>query len=323
MRLRIIFLFTVVIACKFSDHSKTETGSNQYPCIIPDTSLIPDDSYGESVKYGRALMLNTAYFIGPKGINGQYTANCMNCTNCHQDAGTKPFSLSLMRSHQRYPSYRPREDKVLSLSERINNCVMRPHSGKPLPHDSKEMVAIMAYLRWINSFAAKHDSILGEQSLKIIFPERAASPIEGEKLYKKHCARCHGSSGEGKLASDNTSFQYPPLWGPQGYQPGSSMHRVVLQARWLKANMPYDLAKYDKPVLTDEEALDIAAFVNDDRIHERPNPKTFDYPNPNTKPMDYGKGPYKDTFPETQHKFGPYNPIIHYWEINQMKLVGK
>src|SRR5690242_4214571 len=54
-----------------------------------DTTKIPGGPYGEAVRYGRQLILNTAYYIGPNGVNGRYLGNKMNCTNCHQEAGTK------------------------------------------------------------------------------------------------------------------------------------------------------------------------------------------------------------------------------------------
>ncbi|WP_414654802.1 c-type cytochrome, partial [Flavobacterium sp. UBA4854] len=113
----------------------TEEKEDEEGYITIDTSKIPDDQFGESVRYGRELMMKTAYYIGPNGKNGQYLGNKMNCTNCHQDAGTKPHAFNLMSSHDNYPQYRGRENKVLTLAERVNNCIMRPHSGKPLPLD--------------------------------------------------------------------------------------------------------------------------------------------------------------------------------------------
>ena len=56
---------------------------------------MPGGKYGEAVRYGRELVLHTAYYIGPNGINGRYTGNKMNCTNCHQEGGTKPYSFNL------------------------------------------------------------------------------------------------------------------------------------------------------------------------------------------------------------------------------------
>ena len=245
----------------------------------------------------------------------------MNCTNCHQDAGTKPFSFNLMRSHEQYPQYRAREGKVLTLTQRINNCIERPHNGKPLPADSKEMVALLSYFKWINEFVPKDQEFKGSKNLQVSFPEKAANSESGHRLYTLHCERCHGANGEGQFKPDSTTYIYPPLWGESAYQPGSSMHRIIKQAQWLKANMPFDKATWNKPFLTDEEALDIAAFVNDDAVHKRPIVKNFDYPYPEEKAIDYDKTPFADTFSITQHKLGPYKPIIDYWKRKGMKPV--
>ena len=83
--------------------------------------------------------------------------------------------------------------------------------------------------------------------------------------------------------------------------------------------MPFDKVTPGVPFLTDAEALDIAAYVNDDAIHARPNPKTFDYPDIMSKPLDYSHAPFKDNFSEEQHKYGPYKPIIAFWEKNGWK----
>jgi thiosulfate dehydrogenase len=246
----------------------------------------------------------------------------MNCTNCHQNGGTKLYSFNLIASHANYPQYRAREGKVLTLAERVNNCVMRPHNGKPLPLNGKEMVAFLSYLKWINGFAPGGDKTFrGEKNLEVSFPTVAADPMRGQAIYVADCARCHGSNGEGQLRYDNVTYAYPPLWGPSAYQPGSSMHRIIKAAQWIKANMPYDKATHDKPFLTDAEALDVAAFVNDDRLHARPTVKSFDYPHPGEKSIDYDHGPFADSFSTAQHKFGPYLPIISEWKRKGMKPV--
>jgi thiosulfate dehydrogenase len=302
--------------------SKGEASIDSSGFIIPDTSKIPKDKFGEMVRYGRELMVNTAYYIGPQGVSGNYLGNKMNCTNCHQDGGTKPFSFNLLMSHARYPQYRAREAKVLTLAERVNNCVMRPHNGKPLPLDGREMIAFLSYLKWINSQVPEGTkSIKGEKNLEVDFPVRAADPTRGAEVYARHCQRCHGANGEGVIGANQPTYTYPLLWGDSSYQPGSSMHRVIKQAQWLKANMPFDSAKWYKPILTDEEALDVAAFVNNDKIHKRPNPPSFDYPHPEEKAIDYDKGPFVDQFTAEQHKFGPYKLIIEYWKSKGLKPV--
>lgn len=313
---------SVYVASCFADGKKNSPEATVATDLLNvDTALMPRDAFGEAVRYGHELMLNTAYYIGPNGINGKYLGNKMNCTNCHQEAGTKPFSFNLIASHAAYPQYRAREGKVLTLAERINNCVMRPHNGKPLPLDSKEMTAFLSYLKWINGFAPQGTAFKGEKNLELAFPGKAASPQRGAVLYNANCARCHGSNGEGQLRADGSTYVYPPLWGANGYQPGSSMHRIIKQAQWLKANMPYDKAAWNKPALTDAEALDIAAYVNDDTQHPRPDVKSFDYPHKEEKAIDYDKSPFADTFSVTQHKYGPYLPIIEYWKKQGRKPV--
>jgi thiosulfate dehydrogenase len=161
----VIFAIAFFFSCQSVANEKIAKAdrSVEEELIVIDSSLIPRDQFGDAVRYGRELMLNTAYYIGPEGTNGRYLGNKMNCTNCHQDAGTKPFSFNLLRSQEDYPQYRSREGKILTLAERVNNCVMRPHNGKPLPLDSKEMVAFLSYYKWINSFVKDKESFKGWQ----------------------------------------------------------------------------------------------------------------------------------------------------------------
>ncbi|MGZ3919714.1 MAG: c-type cytochrome [Bacteroidia bacterium] len=279
----------------------------------PDTMSIPDNEFGNAVRYGRKLILNTAYYIGPEGIVSKNLGNKMNCTNCHLDAGTRPYGFNFLSTHARYPQYRAREDKILSLSERVNNCIERPHNGKPLKLESKEMTAIICYIKWLGQNVPVDQHVEGDKSLEIELPDRAADPVKGEEVYIRECKSCHGVNGEGKMRVDNICYEYPPLWGKMSYQPGSSIHRIVKAAAFIYANMPNKTASYNNPKLTMEEAFDVAAFVNDDRIHKRPvNNGVLNYPNYKNKPIDYGVGPFVDSFPDIQHKFGPYKPIVEF-----------
>lgn len=77
-------------------------------------------------------------------------------------------------------------------------------------------------------------------------------------------------------------------------------------AGYVKVNMPLG-ATYDAPQLSDEEALDVAAFIN-----SMPRPKmdlSKDWPKTADKPFDHPFGPYADPFSEDQHKYGPFTPI--------------
>ena len=314
----IILLSNHFISCTSGDKNNSKSiakeTKNSDQLFRLDTTKIPGGKYGEAVRYGLDLMNRTAYWIGPEGISGQFLGNKMNCSNCHQQAGTKPFSFNLVHAFQNYPQYRAREGKVLSLAERVNNCIMHPHIGRPLPLDSKEMIAFLSYFKWLNDSSNIPGNTPGLKNVSLEFPKEAASSKKGEKLYQANCSRCHGANGEGIFQANDETYIYPPLWGPKAYQPGSSMHRVIKLAQWLYTNMPYQMASHEKPFLSSTEAFDLAAFINDDSIHFRPKVSDFEYPYFEEKAIDYDRGPFKDTFSEFQHKYGPFQPMLDYWK---------
>jgi thiosulfate dehydrogenase len=288
----------------------------------PDTSTIPHDDYGDMVRYGRDLVLNTAYYLGPDGTKGHYLGNKMNCTNCHLKAGTVPFGLNYFSSHARYPQYRGRENKVMTLPERVNNCIERPHNGTPIPLDSKEMIAIVTYMQWLAKNVPTGHRVNGDDGIELAYPNRAADISNGQKIFSLHCSSCHGINGEGQFSGDSSTYIYPPLWGKYGFERGSSMHRVLKMARFVKANMPHLKSTWDKPFLTDIEAIDVSAFVVCDSIHSRPEKSGMEsYPNIKVKPIDYDEGPYVDSFSARQHKYGPYQPIIDFHKAHNLPIV--
>ena len=285
--------------------------------VPPDTSTIPDNAAGDMIRYGRELLVNFPYYLGPKGSVGSFGGNGLGCQNCHLEAGTRPFGLNYFSAHARYPQYRAREGRILTLGDRINNCIERPLNGRSMPLDSKEMIAMLAYMQWLGKGVPVGERVHGDNLKAIALLDRPADPVKGRAVYEKHCQRCHGDDGQGVLKEDGIAYVYPPLWGPMSYQPGSSMHRLIKSAQFIKYNMPNDIARWDAPLLTDEEAMDVAAYVNDDKLHTRPQPDlTSEYPIHKEKPLDYFFPPYADPFSADQHKYGPFKPIFAWRKKN-------
>jgi thiosulfate dehydrogenase len=306
----------VSIACNKRDTKKEANSSTEVPktfiYLPPDTTALSDDNWGKAVKYGLTLIKNTAYYIGPDGIVSKNLKNKMNCTNCHLDNGTRPYGLNFFDSHRTYPQYRARENRILTMEQRVNNCIERPHSGKPLPLNSKEMIAIVSYIKWLGEgYNQKKHRGYGLKPIE--YKNLQADPKRGEAVYTLHCESCHQKNGEGLMNAENSTYTYPPVWGSKSYQETSSMHRVIKAASFIKYNMPHLKATFNSPVLTDQEALDVAAFINDGRIHARPKTPYSSYPNSETKPIDFFQGPYVDTYTELQHTFGPWNAIEQYY----------
>jgi thiosulfate dehydrogenase len=129
--------------------------------------------------------------------------------------------------------------------------------------------------------------------------------------YRLACQACHGSDGAGYrtlVQRQGTSYVTPPLWGTTSYNNGAGMDRILTAAGFILANMPVG-TPYDRPVLTNDQAFDVAGYFNS---HYRPTKADLkqDYPHLWTKPVDCPYGPYADGFSKNQHKYGPFLPLI-------------
>jgi len=273
--------------------------------VAPDTSGIAGEANEKDIRYGYNLVSNTAFYLGPKGKVARIS-NGMNCQNCHLNAGSKPFGNNYSAVASTYPKFRERSGKVESVSKRVNDCFERSLNGQALDTVSKEMRAIIAYINWLGKKVPKGVKPAGAGITDLAFMSRAADPANGKILYMQKCKSCHTATGAGVLNANGITYQYPPLWGEHSYNIGAGLYRLSRFAGYIKSNMPFG-ASYDKPQLTDEEAWDIAAFVNS---QERPALNVNkDFPNRLSKPVDYPFGPYADGFSEAQHKYGPFEPM--------------
>ena len=231
----------------------------------------------------------------------------MNCQNCHLDAGTRPWGNNYGSVASTYPRYRERSGTIESIEKRINDCFERSLNGRPLDSNSREMTAMIAYIKWVGKDVPKGEKPLGTGISNLPWMERAADTANGKRLYVQQCMRCHGAEGEGVSNPEGNGYIYPPLWGKYSYNNGAGLYRISKFAGYVKDNMPYGEAHHHSTKLTDEEAWDVAAFVN-----AQPRPlKNFskDWPDIATKPVDHPFGPFSDTFSEQQHKYGPFEPI--------------
>lgn len=281
----------------------------------PDVATIPNTEEGKLIKYGRELISFTSKYLGPNGTV-MSLSNGMNCQNCHLDAGTKPFGNNYSAVASTFPRFRPRSGSIESVEKRVNDCLERSLNGNSLDNDSHEMKAIVAYIRWVGKDVPKGKSPYGVGLVQVPFLDRPASVENGKLVYDKTCMVCHGKNGEGIALADSTGWQYPPLWGNKSYNFGAGLFRLSRFAGYVKANMPFG-ATYDAPQLTDEQAWDVAAYVN-----SMPRPAkdlSADWPDISKKPIDHPFGPYADEFTEQQHKMGPFKPIADKQKLNSPK----
>ena len=273
----------------------------------PDTASIAglEGTRASLVRYGRELIANTAAYLGPQGSVGHFS-NGMNCQNCHLDAGTRPWGNNYGAVWSQYPKFRERSGAKESVVKRVNDCMERSLNGTALDSSSREMQAMLAYMEWLGTGIPRGETPKGTGITEVAYLDRAADIKRGEGVFTAKCTSCHSEDGQGKLNADGLAYMYPPLWGPSSYNIGAGLFRLSRFAGYVKANMPQG-ATWDNPQLTDEEAWDVAAYINSQQRPDRD--LSHDWPRLEGKPFDHPFGPYADAFTDQQHKYGPFAEI--------------
>lgn len=287
-------------------HRSDIPDKENFSWIAPDINRLPDNAEGELIRYGRNLIAETAWFLGPQGKVARIS-NGMNCQNCHLEAGTKLYGNNYSAVFPMYPLFRARSGTVENIYKRVNDCLERSLNGKALDTNGREMQAIAAYINWLGKNVPLKVKPAEAGIRTITMLDRPADPAKGNIIYNLKCVRCHGANGAGVWQADSGIYVYPPLWGENSYTTAAGLFRLSRFAGFVKDNMPFGVS-YDNPELTNEEAWDVAAFIN-----SQPRPvKNFekDWPDVSGKPFDYPFKPYSDSFSERQHKYGPFPPII-------------
>jgi thiosulfate dehydrogenase len=279
---------------------------------VPEVGALPDDAYGRLVRHGRDLITATYAYIGP-AVNDpskRYAGNNLACGNCHLEAGTKRFGLPVFGLYDAFPRYSARAGAVITIEERVNSCMTRSMNGRSIPNDAPEMAAFVAYIKFLSSGVPRGQRIPGLGAGNIPELDRAADPMRGHPIYFAQCAGCHNTDGSGirrNLPTTDLGYIVPPLWGPDSYNDGAGMDRLITAANFVHSNMPLG-ADYLNPVLSTVAAWDVAAFVvSQPRPHKEGLEK--DFPDLGLKPVDTPYGPYLDSYSVEQHKYGPFEPI--------------
>ena len=255
---------------KTTDSSKFET-----PRLA---DMLASANAGQLVR-GMRLHLET------KALLPQNVGNSLNCTSCHLNVGTVADGSPFVGVSAFFPSYAPRAGRIITLADRINGCFLRSMNGKPLPADSADMKAMVAYFDWMKQETKPQDKVAGRGVGKV---DMAIKPnVEnGKQVYSTQCAVCHGKDGEGLKQADGRII-YPPLWGDDSFNIGAGMARTYTAAAFVQRNMPigfHDKFPLGQGGLSDQESVDVAEYFT-----HQPRPdfagKVNDWPK-DKKPAD-------------------------------------
>jgi thiosulfate dehydrogenase len=214
------------------------------------SASLPPGQLGRVVQLGREIVENT----NEHPLSKPFVRNALTCSSCHLDAGTHPQAATFLGVATAYPAWSPREKRVITLEDRVLNCFMRSLNGIRPPNGSEVSVAVTTYITWLSRgerLAMNPTAPLGPLHVRPLdINATQGDLVRGQSMYADHCASCHGDRGTGTDGG-------PPVWGDMSYNDGAGLTSNDKLAAWLKVAMPLS-----DPYLSDQEALDIAAYVN-------------------------------------------------------------
>ncbi len=247
-----------VLSVQLIPDSATMVTAWDYPKNPLTDSSLGTSPDADEIRYGFRIFTNTTEEAS------RLSPNKLVCNNCHLNAGQKNKAMPLVGVAAVYPEYNKREGRVFTLADRIVGCFRRSQNATdnstsadfPTP-TSREVQALVRYVEWISDGLDKdlpwrgHNVIKAENKI----PVGQLDIKKGMKLFKDKCSNCHGEDGQGVEIGNKKAG---PLWGPASWNDGAGAARIYTLAGMIRYSMPY----LNPGSLTDEEAQQIAAFIN-------------------------------------------------------------
>lgn len=219
------------------------------PLQVPAEATIPAGPEGDAVRLGRALVADTRKRLPRNAGDG------LDCTSCHLGAGTIANASPFVGLWGLYPEYDARTGAVGSMEQRVNECFRRSMNGKPLAPGSREMNAILAYMRWLSTGVPVGTEVAG-RGMGPIDEALVPDSARGAAVYKAKCGACHGADGGG-TKNPAGGYVFPPVWGGASFNVGAGMARTYTAAAFIRQNMPPGQGG----TLSEQDAVDVAQFV--------------------------------------------------------------
>jgi sulfur-oxidizing protein SoxA len=135
------------------------------------------------------------------------------CANCHGDARTSMKGVAA-----RYPAFDAARGRPVNLEERINICRAEKQQATSLPFESKELLALAAYIG--RQSRGMPIEIAEDARIKPFLQAGRDMFTERQGQLNLSCAQCHDDNWGQKLAG-------API--PQGHPTGYPLYRLEWQ----------------------------------------------------------------------------------------------
>jgi L-cysteine S-thiosulfotransferase len=182
--------------------------------MTPDTKAIQNDDTSNPgmlwVLDGEALWKNNANVTGKA------------CADCHNEA-----SASMKGVAARYPAFDQALGRPVNLEQRVNLCRVRYQQATPLPYESRDLLALTAYV------AKQSRGVAIEASAN---PQLQPFVAKGHDLFMHRqgqlnlgCTNCHDDNWDKHLAGSAITQGHPtgyPLYRLEWQSLGSLQRRM-------------------------------------------------------------------------------------------------
>jgi sulfur-oxidizing protein SoxA len=185
-----------------------------YSFMSPDTKAMQND---DTTNPGMLWVLDgEALWKSKAGATGKA------CADCHHDAGASMKGVAA-----RYPAFDKTLGRPVNLEQRINLCRARHQEATPLPYESRDLLALTAFV------AQQSRGVAVEAGTD---PELEPFVARGHDLFMQRqgqlnlgCTNCHDDNWDKRLAGSAITQGHPtgyPLYRLEWQSLGSLQRRL-------------------------------------------------------------------------------------------------
>lgn len=242
-----------------------EPQEGQFVHVPPTMEDLEDANLHPELK--RVIRRGYDLFMNTQQLRGKNVFNSMNCSSCHMGEGRLPFAGPVWPAAVILPNYRPKNDHVNNLEERIAGCFSFSMNGKPPEYGSDDMLALAAYHQWLAKGVPIYQpggTMYGRGYPRMEDPAKGMDYDRGAKVYAENCSICHSDDGSGLVERGEVVF--PAVWGDGSYNWGAGISRHYTLASFVKHNMP--LGRPNS--LSEQDAWDVAYYIDSQERPQEP-----------------------------------------------------
>ena len=198
----------------FASEIAADQRRSGYTFMAPDTKAIQDD---DTANPGMLSVLD-----GEQLWNGKIGTAEKACADCHGDAADSMKGVAA-----RYPAFDKGQARPVNLEQRINLCRANHQQATPLPYESRELLALTAFVARQSRGVAIS---AGDD------PQLAPFVAKGRALFAQRqgqlnlsCANCHDDNWDKKLAGSAITQGHPtgyPIYRLEWQSLGSLQRRL-------------------------------------------------------------------------------------------------